>query len=54
MPPKKHEFTVRLSPAQYRILDQLAEKLALDKVSVMRFALARLAESERILPAPPK
>lgn len=51
MPPK-HEFTVRLTPAQYRMLERMAEKLALDKASVIRFALARLAQSEGMLPEP--
>jgi predicted transcriptional regulator len=48
MPPK-HVLTIRLTPSQYRDLTRLAKKLNLDKTSVLRFALARLAESEHVL-----
>ena len=46
--PKKLALTLRLTPYQYRLLERLSKKLQLDKTSVMRFALARLAEVENI------
>jgi predicted transcriptional regulator len=52
MPPK-HVLTVRLSTAQYRDLEKLEEKLHLDKSSLIRFALARLAEAEGVLSLQP-
>jgi hypothetical protein len=45
-----HTLTVRLSPAQYRTLEQLTKKLNLDKTNVIRLALTRLAEAEKQLP----
>lgn len=56
MPAKQHVLTVRLTPAQYRDLERLEQKLHLDKSSLIRFALARLAEAEGVLnlPAPKK
>ena len=55
MPPK-HVLTVRLSAAQYKDLEKLEAKLHLDKSSIIRFALARLAEAEGVLnlPSPKK
>ena len=40
--------TVRLSPKQDRQLKRLSEKLGLDNTSVLRLALAKLAESEGV------
>ena len=48
MPPK-HALTVRLTPAQYKDLEKLEAKLHLDKSSIIRFALARLAEAEGVI-----
>jgi hypothetical protein len=39
---------VGFTPKQLKVLDKLAEKLLLDRNSVIRLALARLAESEKI------
>jgi predicted transcriptional regulator len=53
--PSKRVLTVRLSPAQYRDLEKLEAKLSLDKSSVIRFAISRLAEAEGVLSyKPPK
>jgi hypothetical protein len=49
MPHPKHTLTVRLTPAQYQVLEKLELKLNLDKTNVIRFALTRLAEGEGIL-----
>ena len=40
--------TIRLSTKQDRILQRLSEKLSLDATSVLRLALAKLAESEGV------
>jgi hypothetical protein len=45
----KHEFTFRLSAAQYKILEKLSAKMMLGKADVLRVALARLAEAEKLL-----
>ena len=45
----KHIFTVRLSAAQYRILEKLERKLNIDKTNVIRLAITRMAESENFL-----
>jgi hypothetical protein len=47
------KLTVRLTPAQYRDLERLQLKLHLDKNSILRFALTRLAEAEGIVAFPP-
>jgi hypothetical protein len=45
----KHILTVRLSAAQYRILEKLERKLNIDKTNVIRLAITRMAESENFL-----
>lgn len=45
----KDTFTLRLSPAQSRILQLLAAKLGIDKTNVIRLAIARLGEAEGVL-----
>ena len=40
--------TIRLSAKQDRILQRLSEKLSLDATSVLRLALAKLAEAEGV------
>lgn len=47
-------FTIRLSAAQYRILENLERKLSIDKTNLIRFAITRLAEAEGFfsIPAP--
>ncbi len=52
MPPK-HVLTVRLGASQYRDLEKLEQKLHLDKSSIIRFAITRLAEAEGVLTYPP-
>lgn len=47
-----HALNIRLSPLQYKILQKAAEKLGISKTDVIRFALARLAEAENLLPKP--
>lgn len=47
--PTMREFTVRLSPAQCRMLDRLVGKLHIDKTSIIRLALTRLAEAEGLV-----
>jgi hypothetical protein len=50
--PVIHKLTVRLTASQYRDLEKLEQKLHLDKTSIIRFALARLAEAEGVLAMP--
>ena len=47
MPPMK-QVTLRLSAAQIRTLQLLADKLHIDRTNVIRLALARLAEAENV------
>lgn len=47
-----YALNVRLSLAQYKILEKLSERLQLRKTDVIRFAIGRLAETENLLPKP--
>jgi hypothetical protein len=42
------QITLRLSSAQLRQLHLLEEKLHIDRASVIRLAIARLAETEKV------
>lgn len=44
------QIHIRLSPEQLRLIEQLKRKTGLDRTSVIRLALARLAESEGLKP----
>lgn len=44
-----YALNIRLSQAQHRIPEKLAEKLAISKTDVIRFALSRLADAEGVL-----
>jgi predicted transcriptional regulator len=44
-----HVFTIRFSDAQHRLLEKLAKKLNIDKTNVIRLAVTRLGEAERLL-----
>lgn len=47
--PAKKQTAFRLSPEQLRLLDRLARHLALDRTSVVRLAIQRLARQEGLL-----
>jgi predicted DNA-binding protein len=44
------QTAIRLSPANLKMLDKLSAKLGLDRTNVIRLAIARLAESEGVMP----
>ncbi|HVJ09254.1 MAG TPA: hypothetical protein VM554_12810 [Acidisarcina sp.] len=46
---KMQHTTLRLSSVQIRQVNQLAQKLQLDRANVIRLAIARLAEAEGIV-----
>jgi hypothetical protein len=39
---------IAVTPAQLRLIDKLSQKLQLDRSSVLRLSLARLAELENV------
>ena len=47
--PETPRVTLRLSPAQRRVLQRLARKLQIDQTNVIRLAISRLAEAEGVL-----
>ncbi len=47
---KKHVLVLRLSPAQNRTVERLTQKLQINKTSVIRLAITRLAEAEGLMP----
>lgn len=47
MPP--YAFTIRFSPAQTQLLEQLSAQLGIDKTNVIRIAITRLAQAEGVL-----
>jgi len=54
MAQSKEAFTLRLSAAQMRTLKKLEDKLGLNRTSVIRLAITRLAEAENILGPDPR
>ncbi|UWZ84666.1 ribbon-helix-helix domain-containing protein [Occallatibacter riparius] len=42
-------FTMRLTPAQTKVVEKLSAKLGIDKTNVIRLAIARLAEAEGVI-----
>lgn len=44
------KMSLRLSPAQRKILQRLSRKLQIDQTNVIRLAISRLAEAEGLLP----
>lgn len=47
---KMKQINVRISAAQLRTLERLARKLQIDRSNVIRLAITRLAEAERVNP----
>ena len=50
MAPMK-QTTLRLSPTQFAQLEKLSDKLGLTQAGVIRFAISRLVEEEKIVVA---
>jgi predicted DNA-binding protein len=46
------QTAIRLSPGTLKILAKLSAKLGIDRTNVIRLAIARLAESEGVVPPP--
>lgn len=46
--PQKKQTAIRLSPEQRRTLDRLAKKLGVNRSNVIRIAINRLAEQEKL------
>jgi predicted DNA-binding protein len=44
------QTAIRLSPGTLKILAKLSAKLGIDRTNVIRLAIARLAESEGVVP----
>lgn len=46
------QTAIRLSPATLKLIEKLKAKTGLDRTNVIRLAIAKLAESEGVLPPP--